>query len=141
MHPGSKAWNRRKAQLDRQVYDAIYHRGPWPRHRSILVDTGNICAVDESLDAAIFEELAEARAAISVVRARCSLDWLELFFPKRVIDEEVGDALEVIDKIVADPECSKRSLKIFLKVVTTIFWVAVNSVRFARSKFSEKSPD
>lgn len=53
--------------------------------------------------------------------------FVSLLVPKRLANEEIGDALEVIT------EHFKRSPKrwpVYLKLVTTIFWIAVNTIRY-----------
>ena len=105
------------------------------------LDTSGIVAAlqkDPTLDEVILEFLAEWRSSRAVHRASRALSWLEVVFPKRVLNEEIGDALEVISRIARDPRSSHRAVKIALKVVTTTFWVVVNSVRVISSSLFGK---
>jgi hypothetical protein len=65
-------------------------------------------------------------------RSRLWFHWLDVIFPPR-ITEEVGDALEWMDRIAADPNCKNPVRKIRIKRVTTVFWVIVNSIRYFMS--------
>ena len=51
---------------------------------------------------------------------------VELFAPKRVTDEELGDAREEINALV---DRNARACEVWLKVASTIGWLAVNVAR------------
>ncbi len=57
-------------------------------------------------------------------RASNVLEYLTAFVPKRVADEEIGDALESIHR---NANLGRRY--VWIKVVSTIVWVVVNAVR------------
>ena len=71
-------------------------------------------------------------------RAANALDWIELIFPRRIANEEIGDAREIMARIAADSSCSNPSLKMGVKALTTVFWVVVNSIRLIRSSWLGK---
>jgi hypothetical protein len=54
-------------------------------------------------------------------------DLVELFVPSRIGREEIGDAMDVINRLANDPNGSRW--KVRLKIVSTIFWVIVNAIR------------
>jgi hypothetical protein len=59
-------------------------------------------------------------------------NWLRtfgLFLPKRVREEEVGDAMETIVQILTDPTYPNPRRAVFWKIASTMFWLAVNTVR------------
>ena len=63
-------------------------------------------------------------------RAEAVLSWCEAIFPKRVAEEEIGDALELINRWQCDPTCGHVNAKIAVKVVSTVFVLVLNSIRF-----------
>ncbi|MBI2395954.1 MAG: hypothetical protein HYV09_40695 [Deltaproteobacteria bacterium] len=65
-----------------------------------------------------------ANAAFSLRRATSILEWITAFVPRRIANEEIGDALEVIYQ-----NAHKGRLFVWAKVVTTIFFVLLNVVR------------
>jgi hypothetical protein len=71
-------------------------------------------------------------------RSMVVLSWIEVFFPKRVTREEIGDAIEVIESISADADCVHKKLKIGLKVTFTIVWVALHSIGHAIARLRGK---
>lgn len=75
------------------------------------------------------------------MRARAIFGWLEVFFPKRVVSEEIGDALEMISRLESEPVCPHRHIKINFKIATTVCWVIVNSVRLITSSILGKKAD
>jgi hypothetical protein len=80
-------------------------------------------------------------SSILVQRATRPFNWLERMFPRRVLTEEIGDALEIINNIANDPDCHRPKLKIMIKVVTTTFWVMLNSIRLLCSSVLGKKAD
>lgn len=56
-------------------------------------------------------------------RADVVLDTLRIFVPRRLADEEIGDAFELI------VEKDLRGWRLWGKVASTVFWVLVNGVR------------
>ncbi len=76
---------------------------------------------------------------LMLARATRWLKLAELLVPARLRQEEIGDALEVINRIVAagEPGWGKR---VVTKVISTFFWVLVNAVReLAVGIFGKKS--
>jgi hypothetical protein len=69
----------------------------------------------------------------SLERAARVFATLLAFVPRRIADEEVGDALEVISTF------EFQGWRLWLKVVSTIFWVLVNAVREGASATLGKS--
>jgi hypothetical protein len=52
--------------------------------------------------------------------------WLAILTPKRVWNEDVGDALETIE-VMKRSGCSRHQIR--MKIVSTYFWVMVAVVR------------
>lgn len=66
------------------------------------------------------------RAGPTTVRqAEYWLDLLSALVPKRIANEEIGDALEAIHRMV---KAKRPKWFIYLKVATTCFWVGVHTV-------------
>jgi hypothetical protein len=53
------------------------------------------------------------------------LDLLSALVPKRIATEEIGDALELIDKMV---KAKRPKWFVYLKVTTTFFWVGAHTL-------------
>jgi hypothetical protein len=75
---------------------------------------------------------AEPGAPASHRAARTVFGVVEVLLPKRLASEELGDALEYI---AAHP----RGWRVWVKIVSTIFWTGVNAVREWRSAFGRKA--
>jgi hypothetical protein len=60
-----------------------------------------------------------------VRRAEKAFALLEAIFPKRICNEEIGDAMEVIHKLVA---AKHPKWMIYAKVASTFFWVSTHAV-------------
>jgi hypothetical protein len=65
-------------------------------------------------------------ASKTLDQACALLDSVELLVPPRIRDEELGDAREIVYRLVRE---GAPRWKIFLKVATTFFWVGVNTIR------------
>lgn len=61
----------------------------------------------------------------TVARAEQSLDLLSALVPRRIANEEIGDALEVIQGMA---KARRPRWFIALKVATTFFWVGVHTL-------------
>ena len=59
-----------------------------------------------------------------VRKAACALDFLSAIVPKRIANEEIGDALEQIHAMAT---ARRPRWFIYVKVATTFFWVAVHT--------------
>jgi hypothetical protein len=66
-------------------------------------------------------------------RADRVFDWVFAALPKRVTSEEIGDALEEIDRWRRTTDCKHVGAKITLKVASTIFFVVLNALRYVVS--------
>jgi hypothetical protein len=62
----------------------------------------------------------------SRIQPERAFDWLSLAVPKRIAQEDIGDALELIGNLRTD---GASPWMIWLKVISTFCWVAMNSVR------------
>jgi hypothetical protein len=60
------------------------------------------------------------------MRVQCVLGLVEVLVPKRIADEELGDAMEIIDRMI---EQRRPPSHVYLKVATTIFWVLLHAFR------------
>ena len=60
---------------------------------------------------------------------------LALFLPQDMYDEEVGDALEVLDRLVAK---GAPGWQLRAKVVSTYFWCCINAIRYIIGKSRRK---
>lgn len=69
---------------------------------------------------------ASRQAARTLQRVRRALGFIELLIPKRVADEELGDAMEIIVRLV---EQSRPAWQIYFKLASTILWVLLNAFR------------
>jgi transcriptional regulator with XRE-family HTH domain len=76
-------------------------------------------------------ELSSAKAPASHRAATTIFSVIEAALPKRLANEELGDALEYI---AAHP----RGWRVWVKIVSTIFWTGLNTVREWRSAFGGK---
>ena len=68
------------------------------------------------------ERVRAARAAESAFR------WVGILLPKRIRDEEIGDALEDINRILRDPTCPNVLKAVRWKIASTWFWLAVHAL-------------
>ncbi|HMJ09992.1 MAG TPA: hypothetical protein VK524_01240 [Polyangiaceae bacterium] len=70
-------------------------------------------------------------------RARGILGLVELLLPKRLREEDLGDALEVMDRL----EChGAPRWQVVLKVASMVFWLSVKAIReVASSLLGKKS--
>lgn len=78
---------------------------------------------DPGLLAADGKERAKAIRAVET-----GFRWIEYLLPKRIRNEEVGDAAEDIQWILRDPNCPNVRKAIWSKIVSTWFWLAVHAV-------------
>ena len=96
-------------------------------------------------DSTFVHLLADADRNLKIRRAsamaRLAFDWMEAIFPKRVVSEEVGDALELIDRWRRDQVGKHLYAKIAVKVVSTIIVLSLNSIRFVVSSFAGKKAE
>ena len=74
--------------------------------------------------------------ASPALRARAALELIALLAPRRVYEEEVGDALEVLDIL---QRMNAPAWKVWLKVFSTYVWEIVNSIREAMSAWLGKN--
>lgn len=74
----------------------------------------------------VMELQPKAKPNRAAVRAEAIFDFIALLIPKRLRNEELGDASEVIEARI---RAGHPSWKIYTKVASTIFWIAVNSCR------------
>lgn len=82
-------------------------------------------------------ELIDSR--ITAARLSASLGLLGLFVPKRLSSDEIGDAVESLYIMARDPGCPRW--RMWVKVATTWFWVAINAVREIRSAWGGKKAE
>ncbi len=62
-----------------------------------------------------------------LARASRALGYLELFISdKRTTDEEIGDAIEIIERLVKE---QRPAWQVWLKVATTVLWVLLHAYR------------
>ncbi len=66
--------------------------------------------------------------AVALEAAARWLGVIELLVPARLRQEEIGDALEVIQRVAADGQ-PRWPWRVAVKVASTAFWVLVNAVR------------
>jgi sigma-70-like protein len=59
-------------------------------------------------------------------RASGFFDTISVFIPGRIADEDLGDALEDIHRRLC---AGQRSWRIYCKIASTAFWIAINSLR------------
>jgi len=70
--------------------------------------------------------------------AEAVMDWCDAIFPNAVASEEIGDALELINRWRRDPACEHVKAKIVVKVVSTLVVLALNSIRYVVSSVRGK---
>ncbi|WP_437329999.1 hypothetical protein [Sorangium sp. So ce381] len=74
--------------------------------------------------------------AIAAQRAMLHVNWVfgfvTLFVPKRLVDEEIGDALELMAKHF---RYSRLLWPIYVKLASTVFWMAINAIRYLFASF------
>ncbi len=63
-------------------------------------------------------------------RVSSVFSFFSIIAPKAIYEEEVGDAEEVINRMI---EIGKPEFRIWFKVVSTIFWVFINGLRHITS--------
>jgi hypothetical protein len=95
--------------------------------------SNSLSIFDEAKGVAEFYEVA--------TRAEVVFEWMQVFFPRRVAMEEIGEALELINRWRSGPTSRHLRLKIAIKVVSTIAVIALNSVRFVVSSFAGKKAE
>ncbi len=71
---------------------------------------------------------AEMQGQKSLMRVSRALGVVELLVPRRIANEELGDAMEVIVRLVKQ---RRPSWQVCLKVATTVCWVVFNALRFS----------
>jgi hypothetical protein len=98
----------------------IKHNIMWSRQSAKAVDPPRPVKV-ESL-----EPVPRTQAEMRASTAQKALSWLAVVAPRRLYNEEVGDALEVV---AAMEKAGCPRYKIRLKVGFTIFWVLLNALR------------
>jgi hypothetical protein len=95
---------------------------------------------DEDLDVSIrrskTRERAERKDAIQL--AEKSLRWVQVLLPKRIRDEEIGDALEDLHSIINDPTCPDVRRAVRWKIISTSFWLLWHAVRHVSSSILGK---
>ena len=69
-----------------------------------------------------------------IEQARKALDLLEALVPRRIANEEIGDAQEYIHRMVA---AHRPRWMIYLKVVTTYFWILTHSLAAAITRAAD----
>lgn len=72
----------------------------------------------------LFRRLSRPTGARTLDKATLALDVLSALVPKRIATEEIGDALEFIHGMKAK---GRPAVLVFLKVVTTFWWVTVHT--------------
>jgi hypothetical protein len=65
-------------------------------------------------------------STLDIRRSINILDSLSLFVPRRLAEEEIGDALERVQYLA---RLGRPRWQIWLKVATSVFWVCLNSLR------------
>jgi hypothetical protein len=60
---------------------------------------------------------------------RICFDWVSVFLPKRIVKEDVGDALERIAEWRERHQGNWLRAMIVLKIVSTLFFLTINTVR------------
>jgi hypothetical protein len=81
--------------------------------------------VEEGLALAVQAEAMQAQAQ-ALARANRALGVVELLVPKRIANEELGDAMEHVCSMV---ERGAPRWHVYFKVLTTIFWVLLHAFR------------
>ena len=97
---------------------------PHPGTASAQSDTFRLDVHVETQGA--LEGVARPRFAACACRA---LDLLQVLVPKRLADEEIGDAWEVVNSILAGPVSRWTRVLVWVKVVTTYFWTILHAFR------------
>ncbi len=87
---------------------------------------------EEFVDRAIARMTARIAAESRVARG---FDFIELLVPKRVAAEEIGDAMELIARLLRE---GGPAWQIYLKAITTAFFVLLNGVREVTSSLLGK---
>jgi hypothetical protein len=75
---------------------------------------------------------------LGIARVQTCFRLLNAFVPSRTANEEIGDALEWIERLLADRTQRRVELRIICKTAATVFWVLANSIRYAVSSFLRK---
>ena len=75
----------------------------------------------------------------SMVRAQSAFRWIGILLPKRIRDEEIGDALQDIQRIMCDPSCPNVRRAVRWKIVSTWFWLVWHAVGRIRSAILGKT--
>jgi hypothetical protein len=65
-----------------------------------------------------------------VARADSTFRLLDAVLPKRLVDEDIGDALEAMNRVAKDPRYKYPRLVIRVRFVVTLVCVALNWVRY-----------
>jgi hypothetical protein len=110
-------------------------------HRDIKPD--NI--IDENDDRSVSRYRRNTQIAKDRFRAaraaRSAFRWIGIFLPRRIRDEEIGDALEDIQKIIRDPNCPNVRRAVRWKIVSTSFWLVWHGVRHVSASIRGKKAE
>ncbi|HEY2030782.1 MAG TPA: hypothetical protein VGH20_16410 [Myxococcales bacterium] len=109
--------NEMAESVARELHEAI---------RRQLASQQKLRLATEELERASANALGRHQPTDAVGRVTRGFQMVELLVPKRMRNELIGDALETIDRLVHD---GQPIWKIYLKAVSTSFWVMVNAVR------------
>ncbi len=60
----------------------------------------------------------------AIAQVRSSFRWIGILLPKRIRDEEIGDALEDLHRIINDPNSPNIRRAVRWKIISTWFWLA-----------------
>jgi hypothetical protein len=100
------------------------------RENKVLADVFISWSHREEVETSRAETLRKVESTFSVV---------ELMIPPKLRGEEIGDALEEINRMAVRPDF--RRWRVWLKVASTCFWVAVNAVRQVSSAILGKKAE
>lgn len=85
---------------------------------------------EEEFEMAAFKrDMKLAKDRVRAARAaQSSFRWISLLLPKRIRDEEIGDALEDVARLLRDPRCPNICRAVRWKIVSTWFWLVMHAV-------------
>jgi hypothetical protein len=110
----------------------------WLRSEHIDPDGKGVVTVTVNYDAwldivtALERETAKLRGARSLRAVDTVFTLISAVLPSRICRDEIGDAMEMINRYVQE---GRSPWIVRLKVVTTIFWLLVNTVREVAASF------
>ena len=101
----------------KQLRALAYWVSAWPR-----LDPSDV------VDADVLSTSPSGRRAKAIRTVEGGFRWIGYLLPERIRNEEIGDALEDIHRIINDPACPNVYRAVRWKIISTWFWLFWHAV-------------